>query len=163
MTYQRFEDLPVWNDAVALAVDLFEFTEQRDLRRKGDIANQLDRAALSISNNIAEGFERGTKEELLTFLYYARGSAGEVRSVLHVMSRLAMMKDYKSQITDFIKRATGISRQIGAWADSLQNSDARGQRYQTDSSRRAAEQKKRSDDFMAKLRAANPYAPKSES
>ncbi len=46
------------------------------------LRDQIERAVVSISNNIAEGHERGTSEELLTFLYYARGSLGEVRSML---------------------------------------------------------------------------------
>ena len=46
----------------------------------------MDRAALSVSNNIAEGFERGTTNELLQFIYIARGSAGEVRSMLALIT-----------------------------------------------------------------------------
>lgn len=161
MTYERFEDLPVWNDAVALAADLFAFLDKPSLRRRGDIVNQIERASLSVSNNIAEGFERGTTQELITFLYYAKGSAGEVRSALHVLSRLDEAKDYRSQITDYINAATGVSGQLGAWADSLQNSDARGQRYQNDAERRRAEERKRADDFMEKIRAMNARPPKS--
>jgi len=59
MTYKRFEDLPVWNDAAQLAADLFEFTRHPAFRGRGDLANQMQRAGLSISNHIAEGFERG--------------------------------------------------------------------------------------------------------
>ena len=87
MTYQRFEDLPVWQDAaklyerVEILLELSEFSVTRGFR------DQLDRASLSVSNNIAEGFERGTTKELLAFLYIARGSAGEVRSMLAVKSR----------------------------------------------------------------------------
>ena len=90
MTYKRFEDVPVWNDAADLAAEIYEFTEDDSFRRKGDLANQMERAALSISNNIAEGFERGTTQETLNFLYYARGSAGEVRSMLCVIPHEAL-------------------------------------------------------------------------
>lgn len=79
MKYERFEQLPVWQDAAKLAAELFVFCAKPLFRGKGDLASQLQRAALSISNNIAEGFERGTTKELISFLYYARGSAGEVR------------------------------------------------------------------------------------
>lgn len=78
MKYERFEDLPVWQLAADLAASVFEWTQQQSFRGKGDLANQIQRAALSISNNIAEGFERGTTKKLLCFLYIARGSAGEV-------------------------------------------------------------------------------------
>ena len=60
MKYQRFEDLPVWQLAADLAAKMFEWTQNPSFRAKGDLANQLQRATLSISNNIAEGFERGT-------------------------------------------------------------------------------------------------------
>ena len=88
LRYQRFEDLPVWNDAIELAVRLLRISQTGRLNGLGDLKNQLERAAISISNNIAEGFERGTNQELVTFLYYARGSAGEVRSMLHLLARL---------------------------------------------------------------------------
>ncbi len=77
--YQRFEDLPVWNDAIELAVRLLRISQAGRLNGIGDLKSQLERAAISISNNIAEGFERGTNQELITFLYFAKGSAGEVQ------------------------------------------------------------------------------------
>ena len=89
MRYQRFEELPVWNDAIELASRLLRLTQAGRLNGLGDLKNQLERAVISISNNIAEGFERGTNQELITFLYYARGSTGEVRSMLHLVTRLA--------------------------------------------------------------------------
>lgn len=98
MKYQRFEDVPVWQDGAALSADIFLLTEDRSFKDKGDIANQLQRAGLSVPNNISEGFERGTTQELITYLYYARGSAGEVRSILHVMDRLPYFKHLRSKI-----------------------------------------------------------------
>jgi len=74
MTYKRFEDLPVWQAAMSLAERVFKLTEDRGFAMKGDLRNQLQRAAISVGNNIAESFERGTTQELLTFLYIARGS-----------------------------------------------------------------------------------------
>jgi four helix bundle protein len=69
MTYERFEDLPVWKAAQDLAVRIYLLTENPALHRiqrnGGDLADQFRRASLSISNNIAEGFERGTTPELL--------------------------------------------------------------------------------------------------
>src|SRR5258706_7706725 len=94
--------------------------------------DQLDRASLSVSNNIAEGFERGTTNELLQFIYIARGSAGEGRSMLTVKSRRAnkvrWTADLKSQISKFMSPAEALSRRVRGWADSLQKSDIRGQR-----------------------------------
>jgi len=74
MKYSRFEDLPVWKAAIELALAIFEFAEKakEQFRGLGDTKNQLERASLSISNNIAEGFERGTTVELIQYLYRQR-------------------------------------------------------------------------------------------
>ncbi|GAB5443172.1 MAG: hypothetical protein Fues2KO_35210 [Fuerstiella sp.] len=138
-TYERFEDLPVWNLAVELATQVFPWTQQSHFRGQGDLANQLQRAALSVSNNIAEGFERGSTAELLQFLYIARGSAGEVRSMLCVMERLDRFSDLKSDISNFKLQAETVSRQIRGWANSLQNSEIKGQRHLNKTSRKAYE------------------------
>ena len=64
MQYKRFEDLPVWRDSVELARSIYEFAALDIFRRHPGLRDQLERAALSVSNNIAEGFERGTTNEL---------------------------------------------------------------------------------------------------
>ena len=73
MKYSKFEEVPVWQAGIDLTAKVFLMTEDRCFRFKGDIANQIQRAALSVPNNIAEGFERGTTQELIAFLYYAKG------------------------------------------------------------------------------------------
>ena len=64
MKYERFEDLPVWKAALELAVRVFELTRREAFIGHGALRNQLERAVVSISNNVAEGFERGTTQEL---------------------------------------------------------------------------------------------------
>nr|ALS88810.1 S23 ribosomal protein [uncultured bacterium] len=166
MTYQRFEDLPVWNAAQDLAVDVFAMVNDRAFNHKGDLRDQLQRASLSISNNIAEGFERGSTAELLCYLYIARGSAGETRSALRFAARLAdrgllpsPTSNLKSQISDLLPRSESISRQLRAWADHLQNSDIKGPRHLTDASRAADAQVTRTRAFMDKLRRIQAREP----
>jgi four helix bundle protein len=126
--------------------------------------DQLDRAALSVSNNIAEGFERGTTSELLAFIYITRGSAGEVRSMLCLKERRAKKGNWpaglKSQILDLKSIAESCSRQLRAWADSLQNSEIKGQRHLTAKSRYQDDQKKRAAevqrDLLERLPATHP-------
>ncbi len=130
MKYTRFEQLPVWNSALQLAESLFLFFENHPRRSLASLRNQLERATLSISNNIAEGFERGTTRELITFLYIARGSSAEVRSMLVLMERLRPYQELKEEIAELRKLTESISRQIRGWATNLQNSKIRGQRYQ---------------------------------
>ena len=100
MKCRSFEDLPVWQAAADLARLTYGFAEQPPFRSHGGLRNQLERAALSISNDIAEGFERGTTNELLAFLYIARGSVGEVRSILSVLEGMAAFKNLRSQISN---------------------------------------------------------------
>src|SRR5262245_6071497 len=100
MKYARFEDLPVWKDAIELAVRVSALTSQRAFRGHYDLKDQLERAAVSVSNNIAEGFERGSTNETVTFLYISRGSSGEIRSVTHLLDRLPRFQDLRSEISD---------------------------------------------------------------
>ena len=151
MKYKRFEELPVWKDAAKMAAEMFRFSAQPVFRGKGDLANQLQRATLSISNNVAEGFERGTTKELITFLYYARGSAGEVRSMLAVMELMLEFEAICPQVGMFKKSVESITRQIRGWAQSLQDSDIKGQRYLTDETRAAERQEKSQEAFHEKL------------
>src|SRR5579864_3098455 len=115
MNYERFEDLPVWQSASGLAVRVFSLGEKTPLRRHRSLRDQIERAALSVSNNIAEGFERGTTNELLSFLYIARGSAGETRSILLLMERIEGFSDLKSEISNLKSLAESISRQLRGW------------------------------------------------
>lgn len=151
MTYERFEDLPVWNAAIDLAYRVYVLTRNRFFAQPGDLRDQLRRAALSVSNNIAEGFERGSTAELLAFLYIARGSAGEVRSMLQFIDRAPEAAHLKSQISDLKSLAESCSRQIRAWADNLQNSDIKGQRHLTEQSRQQYQRRQEADAFYRKI------------
>lgn len=101
MQYRQFEDLPVWKDSAELARRMYEFSSSSQFNRHSGLRDQLERAALSVSNNIAEGFERGSTNELLAFLYIARGSAGEVRSMLKysAVGAISAISNLKFQIS----------------------------------------------------------------
>ena len=129
MKYQRFEDLPVWKDSATIAQAMFEFTECDLFRRHLGFRDQMERAVLSISNNIAEGFERGSNNELLAYLYIARGSAGEVRSMLRILEFWQKFSGYKPQIAELRKNTEFISRQLHGWIEQLKRSGFRGQRH----------------------------------
>ena len=142
MKYSTFEELPVWNAAVEFAVKVFEFTQKADFRGLGDTKNQLERAALSVSNNIAEGFERGTTVELINFLYIARGSAGESRSMLRLCERQPRFSNFRSEISNLIGTAVNISKQLHGWIDSLKNSEIKGVKFLTDKERTRYQKKR---------------------
>lgn len=152
MKYTRFEELPVWRAAIEVAVQTYSLTAKSSFKGQASLRDQIERAAVSISNNIAEGFERGTTQELLTFLYIARGSAGEVRSMLCLLDRLPAFTDFKSEISKLKSQVEGIARQLRGWADSLQNSEIKGQRYLTDRTRDAEQGKRDREEFVKELR-----------
>jgi len=152
MKYNRFEDLPVWKAAIDLAKRVHTMTADSTFKGHFSLRDQIERAAVSVSSNIAEGFERGTTQELLTFLYIARGSAGEVRSLLCLLELLPAFGDLKSEISNLKSQAEGISRQLRAWAESLQESKIKGQRYLTEKARRSEKAARDRQQFLEKLR-----------
>lgn len=162
MRYSRFEDLPVWKAGMDLCERVYALVEDPAFRGKGDLSDQLRRAALSITNNIAEGFERGSTAELITFLYYARGSAGEVCSMLRFCERAPWWANLKSEISNLILLAENASRQLRGWADSLQNSEIKGQKYLTDTVRDAAHKENRVHAFLEKLERIRTGAERAE-
>src|SRR6266498_4983299 len=158
MKYTRFEDLPVWKDAIQFAAQVYHLTRRSEFRGRYSLRDQIERAAVSISNNIAEGFERGTTQETLTFLYISRGSSGEVRSMLWLLESLSGFNDLRSEISDLKSKALSISRQLRAWADSLQNSEIRGQRYLTNKGKRATREAREREEFLEELRQMQEHA-----
>ena len=85
MRIERFEDIVAWQKAKNLSISVYtHFKECRDY----SFRDQICRAAVSVMNNIAEGYERQTNNELKQFLYIAKGSSGEVRSMLHLAREL---------------------------------------------------------------------------
>ena len=80
-TIERFEDLLCWQRARELTKEIYK--NFKDLKDFG-FRDQIQRAAVSVVSNISEGFESGTREEFINYLYIAKASAGEVRAQLYV-------------------------------------------------------------------------------
>ncbi len=151
MTYERFEQLPVWQAAIELAAAVYALTELPAFRGKHSLRDQIERAAVSVSNNIAEGFERGTKAELLTFLYIARGSAGEVRSMLCLLDKVPAITGLGNQALNLKTRAESISKQLGGWIRALRDSGLKGERYVSEKTRKVDATRKDRDEFLKEL------------
>ncbi len=88
-----FEDLIIWQRAIEFAKDIYTLTERKKLKTDFGLKDQFRRASVSISNNIAEGFERRTRKEYLNFLNIAKGSAGESRSMLFLARELGYIDE----------------------------------------------------------------------
>lgn len=151
MKYKQFEDLPVWRKAIELAVHVHSLRSLEELCRFADLRSQMERAALSISNNIAEGFERGSRDELISFLYIARGSAGEVRSMVHLLRRIHEGSESERAIRETHEKVLEISRQLGGWIESLKNSEAISPRKRTEATRRTQMESQRREAFLRYL------------
>ncbi len=109
-TIEGFEDLVVWQQAIELAADVYHlFEPSRDFTLK----NQIQRAAISISSNIAEGYERGSNREFVQFLYYAKASCGEVRSQVQLAKRVKVISD--SQAAQIFAASKELSARLGAY------------------------------------------------
>jgi len=139
---KRFEDLYVWQQARELVRLIYSATERW---RDRSLQDQIRRAAVSVISNIAEGFERGTKDEFLYFLYVARGSCGEVRAQLYV----AVDQRYLDQ-TGFAKlqdKADYVSRLIAKFIAGYKKGSYGGQRY----GRPDLQEDKAFDEYLRKI------------
>ena len=94
---ERFEDLDLWKDAVKMGVSIYKVTEEGKMAKDFGARDQLRRAAISVSNNIAEGFEYNSNKAFIRFLMYAKGSVGELRSQLYVLKEAGMIEESKCQ------------------------------------------------------------------
>ena len=81
---ERFEDLDCWKLGRELSRGIYAITKATPFNKDYGLMDQIRRAAVSVMTNISEGFERGTNKDFAKFLYIARGSAGETRSLLYV-------------------------------------------------------------------------------
>jgi four helix bundle protein len=122
MAYKSFEDLEVWQRSCRLAVEVFEEFRSCDFI---NLKNQIERSALSIPSNIAEGAERGGTKEFSQFLKIAKGSCGEFRTQLYIASKLKVLesKNAKSLIAE--------SREISAMIEGLRKSITKTKPTQT--------------------------------
>ena len=90
MKIERFEDIIAWQKAKELTVKVYSlFKDSKDF----GFRDQIQRASVSIMNNIVEGFERRSNNEFRQFLYIVKGSCGEVRSILILACELQKIKE----------------------------------------------------------------------
>ena len=127
MPIKNFEDLEIWKDARALTRAIYQLTKDPKFSKDFGLRDQIQRAAVSILSNIAEGFERGGNQEFIQFLYVAKGSCGEVRSQLYV----AMDQGYVDPklVDDLLTSLKRLSIMIKHLIDHLKQSGMRGPKY----------------------------------
>ncbi len=118
---KTFEELPVWQAGRELVRQVYAFTRRPPVVLDAGYCDQIQRAAVSVTNNIAEGHERDTTVELVLFLFYAKGSAGEVRSLLWNAGDIGYLP--APAAADLRDLARNISHQLRGWIASMQTPD----------------------------------------
>ena len=118
---ERFEDLIVWQEARLLRKEVYAASKSALFARDFEMRGQIRGAALSVMDNIAEGFERGSNKEFAQFLNISKGSAGEVRSALYAALDEGYLTD--SEFDKLRERAISISRRCSKLISYLQNSN----------------------------------------
>lgn len=121
MSCKSFEELKSWQLSRSFTLKIYAFTNQITFKDI-DLQRQLRRATVSISSNIAEGFERNTDKEFIHFLFIAKGSAGEVRSQLYLALDLEFISDIQFQ--EMNEDITEISKLISGLIKYLQRSNS---------------------------------------
>ncbi len=117
---ETFEDLRVWQQGIELVKQIYLITKEGEISRDFGLRDQLRKAAVSVPTNVAEGFERYSRKEYINFLNIAKGSAGEVRSLL----RVALEVGYLDKQTYFrlYEQAQGLSRMLASQIQAINRS-----------------------------------------
>lgn len=126
-TLKSFTEIEAWRKARELSKEIFELTLNGTFSRDFALRDQINRATGSTMDNIAEGFERGSKNEFVNFLTYSKGSAGEVQSQLY----RALDRKHISEIEfDKLRSETeDIGRMVGGFIYYLNRSGIRGPKF----------------------------------
>ena len=119
----RFEDLVAWQKARALTKSVYQVTKRGEFAKDFGLTNQIQRAAVSVMSNIAEGFERGRRTEFHQFLSIAKSSCGEVRSQLYVAFDVGYLQ--KSTFDTLMTQAEEVSRVVGGLKAAVQKQKVR--------------------------------------
>lgn len=111
---ESFEDLRVWQKGIQLVKQIYLITNEGKLSKDFGLKDQLRRASVSVPTNISEGFERSSRKEYLNFLNIAKGSAGEVRSLLRVALEVGYLEQstYSQLYNQTIELSRMLSNQI---------------------------------------------------
>ena len=114
MAIQKFEDIIAWQKAQDLAVEIYSvFRTSKDF----GFRDQICRAVVSVSNNIAEGFDRSSDADFKRFLYISMASCSEVKSMLHLAEKLTYISVEQKEV--LLKNADEVSKIIRGLIKSL--------------------------------------------
>jgi len=132
-TFKRFEDMEAWQKACELVRQVYAASGRGPFARDFVLRDQIRRAAVSVTSNIAEGFGRGGSQEFIQFLAVANGSLNELRSQLY----LALDQGYVTpeEFAQLTESAVEVSRLVRGLMAYLRRSDIKGVRHRREASR----------------------------
>jgi four helix bundle protein len=127
-TVTKFEELEAWQLARELATEIFEaFSNSESFSRDYKLKDQINGSSGSVMDNIAEGFERGGRNEFINFLTYSKGSAGEVKSQLYrALDRKYIMQE---QFDRLYEKTDLIGKKTGSFINYLNSSEHKGNKF----------------------------------
>jgi four helix bundle protein len=108
--FKTFEEILAWQKARQLNVEIYKLTCKYEFFREYALRDQIKRSIISVSSNIAEGFERETTREFKRYLYIAKGSIGEFRSQLYLASDLKLISTI--EFNNLYQKAEEISKML---------------------------------------------------
>jgi len=114
-----FEDMEVWNAAMEIVVDIYQISDKGKLAKEFYVRDQIRDAALSISSNIAEGFEYDNRPDFLRFLRYAKGSCGECRNQLIFLKKVSLITE--EEFSKSFDKSKSVSKQLKGFIQYLKN------------------------------------------
>jgi four helix bundle protein len=158
-TVKRFEELKVYQQARELTNRIYAVTRQAAFGRDRSLVDQVRRAAVSIVSNIAEGHERGSTQELVQFLYVAKGSCGEARAQLGIARDQGYLNE--ADYEELSGQCRLVSGMLYKFIEYLQGSGMPGQKQHTYQRRQvaAAEERRRILDDLAAQRKRSSHGP----
>jgi four helix bundle protein len=119
----RFEDLVAWKKARSLTKKIYECSRRGQFARDFGLCGQIQRAAVSIMSNIAEGFERGGRREFHQFLSTAKASCAELRSQLYVALDVQYLG--QKEFAELLLQAEEVARIIGGLRAAVEKQTAK--------------------------------------
>ena len=128
-SFEKFEDLEVWQKSRALVRSIYLVSKQGAFAQDSALRDQIRRAVISVPSNIAEGYERDSRKEFINYLFIAKGSTGEVRAQLQLAHDLAYLPDEIFQ--QHYQICLEVSRMLHGLILYLKKSEVAGTRYKS--------------------------------
>jgi len=151
-TIKQFEDMFAWKKSRELVKEVYEALKNcKDFGFK----DQIQRASVSVMSNIAEGFESGTKQEFLNYLYIAKASAGEVRAQTYIAYDIGYLNIEKFKYLNGL--AAECSRLVASFIKGLKQSEVAGSQYKKEKTSQELEKERFEKEMQEKLAKIHPH------